>query len=89
MNDLPPRTDWYPATIDPVRIGWYECRYYDYDIPQLYWWDGFLWRYGPEEPLTAFGNGGADAENESWRGLTENVEPWIPVARRLRRDHAS
>lgn len=89
MNDLPPRTDWYPATIDPVRPGWYECRYFDGDIPQLFWFDGILWRHGPDGDTTYFGNGGQDADTESWRGLSDCAEAWIPVARRRRRAQPS
>lgn len=86
---LPPVTDWFPATIDPVHAGWYECRYFDGDIPQRFWFDGFLWRHDPDGEVTRFGNGGADADTESWRGLSHRVTPDLPVARRRRRAPAS
>lgn len=82
MIDLPPVTDWFPATIDPVRTGWYECRYFDTDLPQRLWFDGALWRHEPGGDTTYFGNDGDEAERESWRGLSL---PAVALVRRPRR----
>ena len=39
-----PRTDWYPATINPVRPGWYEFAYAMLAVPgDMKHWDGQKW----------------------------------------------
>lgn len=59
---------WVPATIDPNIPGWYECRYYEGDIPQLLYFDGYLWRHEPDGDTTLFGNTcDEDDEGEAWR----------------------
>ena len=68
-------TDWYPADVRPVRVGWYQR---DYGI-QLCdsapdYWDGQYWylgdganrkEYEPSEIL----------QTRPWRGLKEPVTP--------------
>jgi len=39
-----PRTDWYPATINPVHPGWYEFAYALIPIPgDMKYWTGQKW----------------------------------------------
>lgn len=81
MMGLPPAAGWIPVSVDPVYPGWYECRYYDGDYPQRYWFDGELWRHEPGGELAWFGNDGDEDGNESWRGLS------MPAVALLRRSH--
>lgn len=60
-------SDWVPATVDPHVPGWYECRYYEGDIPQRLYWDGYVWRHDPDGDMTLFGNSFEDDEGEAWR----------------------
>lgn len=82
MTSLPPVTDWFPAIIDPAHVGWYECRYFDGDLPQRLWFDGELWRHEPGGDVTRFGNDPDEADQESWRGLSM---PAVAIARQPRR----
>lgn len=78
MTAAEPMSEWMPAAVDPARAGWYECRYFDGDIPQRYWFDGSLWRHTPKGQCTQFGNDADNADAESWRGLTV---PAVAIAR--------
>ncbi len=66
-------TDWYPASVKPVRVRLYDCRYYG-DAPHVrsrYFWDGIHWRRGgPAGTLMSFGMFG-----DQWRGLKEPALP--------------
>lgn len=33
------RTDWYPGEIEPVHVGYYQCRC----CLKLLYWDGYRW----------------------------------------------
>jgi len=69
------KTDWYPGTTKPVRVGMYErttTRGY------LMWsrWDGYYWRihwheyeFAKQETLRS------GFQELPWRGLTEKVKP--------------
>jgi hypothetical protein len=35
-------TEWYPANINPVRVGLYETQHYKYGKAMRFW-DGFWW----------------------------------------------
>lgn len=37
------RTEWYDASIKPVREGYYECTTSGWDFPQFLHWDGSAW----------------------------------------------
>ena len=61
------RTEWYPAHIKPVRVGWYEIGSdYTQDVDMMFW-DGWLlwWERGP-----AVGCGPL-VPGDKWRGLTK------------------
>jgi hypothetical protein len=58
------RTEWYPATTNPDKIGRYEVKRKDWDYVYMSEWDGKEW----EQEDVAF-----------WRGVVENPE-WDPVA---------
>jgi len=61
-------SSWEPAVVDPLIVGWYECRWFDGDIPSTLWFDGSLWLHEPGGEPAFFGNGIDDDDNESWRG---------------------
>lgn len=71
---IPRGTGWTPATIDPACIGWYECRYFDGDMPGKLWFDGEFWRHGPCGEFAMFANDGDEESNESWRPVLEYGE---------------
>ncbi len=67
------RTEWYPPTTHPVRIGWYETRNRPPDAPELPgdiymdWWDGFMFcEAGSINRLTDW------TVVAYWRGLTKS-----------------
>ena len=64
-------TEWYPAEIKPVHVGWYECRYDDYYSKAIYkyWFDGTFWFLGPNSRKLVYGN--VNTQGETWRGLKE------------------
>lgn len=48
IND--PTTGWYPMSINPVRVGWYELRFWifqrgEFSGPCRRYWDGRRWSY--------------------------------------------
>jgi hypothetical protein len=61
-------TEWYPAHIKPVRIGWYEVRSSVVPEGEMMFWDGgLLW-------WTGRGGGvfcGPLVPGDMWRGLTK------------------
>lgn len=66
-NGNPPLTDWYPADVKPVRVGWYQREYArDWLTDHCDWWDGRRWilcctdgsRLGPSQ------------DERRWRGLS-------------------
>ena len=59
------KTPWYPGTIKPVRVGWYEVELLENDI-HLDWWDGKRWKSDP----TAYPYYKREQDNYPWRGLT-------------------
>jgi hypothetical protein len=59
------RTEWYPVTTNPDKIGTYEVKRKDWDYAFKSEWDGKEW----QQEDVAF-----------WRGLVENPEDWDPVA---------
>lgn len=68
-GNLANRSPWFPAAIAPVRVGWYECRYWSdkyrrWSLSVPRWWDGAAWRFGPDEGPGDFGRHPRD----EWRG---------------------
>jgi hypothetical protein len=73
------KTGWYPGTVRPVRVGWYECWYADddgyKDKTEMRYWDGLIWR-----AANAFFSfecrfaSDAYAKKDRWRGLTRGRE---------------
>ena len=63
-------TRWYPASIKPVYVGWYECDYMVSSTVMRYW-DGGKWKINPDASHDcAFGTWRGD----KWRGLTEKAK---------------
>ena len=61
-------TNWYPAKINPVRKGWYECHYAgEMEYTMRRYWDGRNWLTAPGgNPLfCAF----AVDPRDKWRGV--------------------
>jgi hypothetical protein len=61
-------TDWYEPHQKPVRVGWFECSFFDCGWPYEWrvWFDGTVWRDKPG------GNSLID-QQQTWRGLTEQT----------------
>lgn len=57
------KTEWYPSSIDPLWIGWYQCKYIYVDQPVMLYWNGLHWALGEEDTASCAFNG-------IWRGLT-------------------
>jgi hypothetical protein len=70
-------TEWFPATVNPVHIGYYEVRYSWEDgrdpRPTRYWWDGEAWRFCKDATgeLTWGSREYENISDEYWRGQTE------------------
>lgn len=71
-NDM--KTPWFHASVNPVRDGWYEVRYYGRDRDfRLRYFQAGIWRTAPGGFTIAFGEGTL-APGECWRGLLEKAE---------------
>lgn len=56
-------TDWFAASVKPVRKGWYEAKCEDGSIDDMNWWfDGHVWRSAPSGWICAY-------QDRLWRGL--------------------
>jgi hypothetical protein len=72
-------TPWFPASVKPARVGWYQAAYYGYGT---YWryWTGARWRVGVgidsiKDPIP-YVLGTAQCEfgfvkKDKWRGLAK------------------
>ncbi len=65
-------TEWYPASVKPVRGGWYECQYSGEGGSYIRYFDGQEWRYSSRGNLCAFALSGFP--RDQWRGLAEKPE---------------
>lgn len=59
------RTEWYPVTTNPDKVGRYEIKRKDWEYVQWSDWDGKEWTH---------------EDVSSWRGLVNDPEEWDPVA---------
>lgn len=59
-------TDWFPASLKPVRVGWFEAQFFDcgWSYEWRVWWDGAVWRE-KEGGLSLID------QNLTWRGQAE------------------
>lgn len=57
-------TPWYPGTVKPVRVGYYER--VGYSSLTKDFWNGNSWRYGSDISMRCIYQNGKE-----WRGLTE------------------
>lgn len=69
--NLATRSPWFPRNILPLpnRVGWYETRTWSADFRMwchnaMYWWDGHVFRFGPNAVATGWGF----FERDQWRG---------------------
>jgi len=74
------RTDWIPASVNPVRAGMYECFYYDPNGSEEYQfivkrkWTGSKWINSKGAvPTCFFGT----VEGDCWRGLTKKAHDHV------------
>lgn len=74
MTDRRRLTPWFPATIWPARIGWYECKYRGSAI-EMRWWDSWGWKRDPSGEPIVF----ATCPGSKWRGLAEPKGSRIPA----------
>lgn len=60
------RTPWYPASVKPARVGWYEVRLsFDHGPMMERWhWDGEYWTDELQSDVWM-------CKPDKWRGLTE------------------
>lgn len=66
-------TEWYPAEIKPVHVGWYEVQNrFASHVYQKSWWNGRYWGVVGFEWLEESRKEQKSGEqNRIWRGLTE------------------
>lgn len=70
-------TEWLPATVNPVHIGYYEVRYSWEDGSESrlsqFFWDGVRWKFRKvvDCELRWGDLGCEEIHEEFWRGLTE------------------
>ncbi len=57
------RTSWFPGSVRPVYVGWYERDYDDLIAAEL--WVGFGWIFRSR------GSWHAAGDNRRWRGIAE------------------
>jgi hypothetical protein len=73
------KTPWFPASVKPARVGWYQASYHGYGT---YWryWTGTRWRFGlgPDScsrPIPDQLDKGScefgEVIGDKWRGLAE------------------
>ena len=61
------RTPWYPASVNPVRVGLYEVKFVLDRRPILRRWNGERWTMRHTDMPTIFGQHRLD----KWRGLAQ------------------
>lgn len=61
-------TEWFPANIKPVRVGWYHTKTNDdVSASAFNWhWDGKYWRVAPFGEICIY-------QKRIWRGLKETA----------------
>jgi len=75
----PKLTPWFPGTVKPVRVGWYEYFYglngLDNEYARFYitrcFWGGKCWLNGPEDD--GYWDGWKAQPHEMWRGRTASA----------------
>lgn len=74
-------TEWFPASVKPVRVGWYQCRgiFYDGTTVMRYWSGaGWQWRDTSGQMSRAAVCKSCDKhgiiKEDRWRGLTAPAE---------------
>lgn len=70
-------TDWFPADVKPVNVGWYEREYAAQYIQEMFdWWDGKqFWLFGgSKRKHPNFAKMEPASSNRRWRGLTEPAD---------------
>ena len=60
-------TPWYPGTVKPVRVGFYEREYPSGEVIWQCFWNGRIW-INPWNPPQH-----SEFQNLQWRGLTEKA----------------
>jgi hypothetical protein len=71
-------TNWFPASVKPVRVGWYEVGHSEFVHPRnryfltgrLRYWNGASWRAGwLLDKVSVFG----EHETHRWRGISRTT----------------
>ena len=57
-------TEWFPADVKPVHVGWYECELYDY-----LWWNGLFWSMRHDDSSMQYVDDPCVEQHRVWRGL--------------------
>ena len=64
-------TPWYPASIKPVREGWYEVKMVGIPEIEKRYWNGTYWQFSKKDDRSSmFG----DWTGDQWRGLTKKTK---------------
>lgn len=58
-------TEWFPADVKPVHVGWYECQLMGY----LWWWNGEFWSMRQDDSSMQYADEPCGDQNRVWRGL--------------------
>ena len=62
------RTPWFPASVKPVHVGWYEASIGNCMVRRRYF-DGNRWRFGGK--VGVISDLFESYSGSQWRGLTE------------------
>lgn len=57
------RSPWYPPTMTPVHVGWYECELCIRHTDNRHYWTGTEWLANPDKSKSWL------PRNARWRGL--------------------
>lgn len=73
------KTEWYPGSVKPARVGVYECQDSTGKEPYYCFWNGEFWSAGEDTPLEAMAFArklpsvmGYCQDKVPWRGLASD-----------------
>lgn len=64
-------TEWFPADVKPVHVGWYECKSNKGNTVCgfKWWWNGSYWTMKLDDYDFVTKNTKCSEQNRVWRGL--------------------
>jgi hypothetical protein len=61
-------TPWFPTSVKPARIGFYDVRERGVLLSWRRWWDGSIWRINSPDAMSSSIN---TMDGIEWRGLAK------------------